>query len=317
MKKTTLLCLIGFACFWILAACGQAPGGDILPVQAPGLDYRDWSGTPFTTAVPAGAVSHASTSTHIPPTKRPRSTATAAPTIESLTQVVSLPLETPRPSLTPIPTLTFVERICSPLEFVELKDLPKIVSDRYNPPPMGSDARHQGVDFAYYQWKGKGLLEGTPIHSVFAGRIAASVKNSFPFGNMLIVETGSAYFPAEVREIFGIQPGESLYLLYAHMNDESLLISLGESVRICEPIGYVGQSGNADAAHLHLEMRVGPAGTIFEGFSAFRDTDSKEEKQNYRTWRTSGSFLHFDPMRMLLFEFSHGATATPTPGRTN
>ena len=317
MKKFTLLSLIVFACFWLLAGCGQAPGGNILPVQAPGLDYRVWSGTPFTTAVPAGAISPTSTPTRISPTKRAQRPAADTPTASALAVQVNLPLVTRVPSLTPVPTRPFVEQICSPLEFVELKNLPKIVSDRYNPPPMGSDARHQGVDFAYYHWKGTGQLEGTQVRSVFAGRVAASVKYSFPFGNMLIVETRSAYFPAEIREIFGLQPGESLYLLYAHMNDLSPLKSLGDPVNRCEPVGYVGQSGNADAAHLHLEMRVGPANTTFKGFSAFRDTDTKEEKQNYHTWRTSGSFLHFDPMRMLLFEFSHGATATPTPGKGN
>ena len=66
--------------------------------------------------------------------------------------------------------------ICSPLVHVELKDLPRVVSEGYNPPPMGSDARHQGVDFCYYNWKGQGKLEGTPAKAIFSGRVAASEK---------------------------------------------------------------------------------------------------------------------------------------------
>lgn len=315
MKRCAQVVLLGMVWVWILAGCGQEASRDVLPIQDPGLDFRDWSGTPFATAAPSEPVSRSSAHASFTPTQRIVQPATRIPTAAPQSPAVNPSPQTVMPSLTAVPTRPFVEQICSPLEFVELIDLPHVVSDRYNPPPMGDDARHQGVDFAYYQWKGGGPLEGTQVRAVFAGRVAASVKNSFPFGNLLIVETRSAYFPEDVRTIFGIDPGESLYLLYAHMQEGSPLKSLGDRVNGCEPLGYVGQSGNADASHLHLEMRVGPANTTFEGFSAFRDADTKEEKQNYRLWRTSGNFLHFDPMRMLLFEYSHGATATPTPDK--
>ncbi len=196
------------------------------------------------------------------------------------------------------------ELVCSPLEYVELIDLPRVVSDKYNPPPMGSDARHQGVDFCYYNWKGHGMLEGTQVKSAFSGKVAASEKDTFPYGNIIIIETLSAALPDDVRVVFGIESDESLYLLYGHLAEGSPLFSLGDQVSRCDAIGKVGHSGNADASHLHLEMRVGLSGRIFEGFSAFRDSDTARAKQNYQIWRSSGEFLHFDPLRLLLFEYT-------------
>jgi murein DD-endopeptidase MepM/ murein hydrolase activator NlpD len=65
-------------------------------------------------------------------------------------------------------------------------------------------------------------------------------------------------------------------------------------------LGKVGKSGNAGAAHLHLEMRVGPAGHVFGSLAAYDPSAVETEKEAYKLWRTSGVFQHFDPM--FLFE---------------
>ncbi|OQY89252.1 MAG: hypothetical protein B6D39_09800 [Anaerolineae bacterium UTCFX2] len=225
------------------------------------------------------------------------------------------PVETFLVAETAAPTRVVEAEICSPLEHVALADLPRVVSERYHPPPMGQDDRHQGVDFSYYHWNGDQPIDGTRVNSILGGFIAASVKDSYPFGNMIIVETPKELLSEEMIRVFGIGEEESLYMLYAHMNEESPLIPLARRVQPCEALGYVGRTGNTDAPHLHLEMRVGPMNWRFEVFSAFRDSDTKEQKQNYRLWRTSGLFLHFDPMRLLSWETSRGATATPTASR--
>ena len=41
--------------------------------------------------------------------------------------------------------------------------------------------------------------------------------------------------------------------LYAHLLEAS--VSAGESLRAGQPLGLVGQSGNASGPHLHLELR--------------------------------------------------------------
>ncbi len=203
--------------------------------------------------------------------------------------------------------------ICSPLENVALKDLPRVVSDPYDPPPMGSDARHQGVDFAYYQWKGDHPIADTPVRAILGGIVAAAEANSFPFGNVVIVETPASLLPLDVRQVFQIETGESLYTLYGHMNLDSPTVKPGQAVQPCDLLGYVGKTGNAGASHLHLEDRVGPAGSRFDGFSYYREGDTPEARKNYRLWAVSGVYIHFDPIRLLLFETTHGALPTPTP----
>jgi hypothetical protein len=239
------------------------------------------------------------------------------PTIAPVNEFTHLP--TLMRSSTPTPILTQQAQIhqlpCSPLEFVDLSDLSMVVSDPYTPPPMGKDDRHQGVDFSYYHWHGDRPIDGTRIQSVFEGVVAASIKKSFPFGNLVIVETPREKLSQEMIDVFKIGEEESLFVLYAHMNDVSPTVTFGQEVKYCETLGYVGKTGNTDASHLHLETRVGPMNWRFEVFSAFKDTATMEEKQNYRLWRTSGLFLHFDPMRLFTWETSRGATATPTPSR--
>jgi murein DD-endopeptidase MepM/ murein hydrolase activator NlpD len=80
-------------------------------------------------------------------------------------------------------------------------------------------------------------------------------------------------------------------------------------VEPCQAIGKVGKTGNTEAAHLHFEARTGPPGVQFAGMSYFTDEATKEEKRNYRWWRLSGDFLHFDPMDL----FKYGANLMQTP----
>jgi murein DD-endopeptidase MepM/ murein hydrolase activator NlpD len=207
----------------------------------------------------------------------------------------------PEPSNVPLPV---VDRLCSPLEFVDLKDLPRMISDGYRPPPKGSDARHQGVDFAYYHWKGQGPIEGTNIQAVLPGVVAVSEKDSYPFGNVVIIETQRQRLPAAIQVEFDIDEGYSLYSLYAHMKDGSPLVTLGEEVVTCEPLGLVGKTGNTQAAHLHYETRIGPTGLRLAGFTLYTETANEREKKNYRLWSISGQYLTFNPMRLLLFPFN-------------
>ena len=207
----------------------------------------------------------------------------------------SIPSQTSTPSITPTETMLFT--VCSPLEFVAIKDLYRVVSSPYNPPPMGSDDRHQGADFTYYHWKNYGMAEGTAIKSVFQGRVAAALENTFPFGTLAIIETDRNLLPKEWMIKLDIPEDKSLYLLYAHMQAGSLKVETGQIIYACQPIGAMGRTGNTDAPHLHLESRIGPPDTSFYGFAAFT-TVTPEERANYVRWRISGEFLHFDPMKI-------------------
>jgi murein DD-endopeptidase MepM/ murein hydrolase activator NlpD len=204
--------------------------------------------------------------------------------------------KTPTLEINPVPF-----QVCSPLEQVQIGDLSKIISAPYQPPPMGDDTRHQGVDFCYHRWNGTGPIHGVIVQAVISGRVAASLKDTFPYGNLVIIETPIESIPQELTETLKLPPGLSLYVLYAHL-DGPAWVKLGQEVTLCQHVGLVGKSGNAAVPHLHLEIRTGTAGTIFTGLSRFTEHATSLEKENYLLWRTSGIFLHFDPM--WLFEFS-------------
>lgn len=199
------------------------------------------------------------------------------------------------------PTSLPIFQPCSPLSGISLQELPEIISDPYHPPPMGKDDRHQGVDFSYYRRGERTSIQGVVIQSVLPGRVAASIRESFPFGNFVIIETPGADLPVEVRQRFDILEEESLYILYAHMQ-AAPQAALGDRAEACQKVGEVGKSGNAGVAHLHLEMRHGPAGAQFPVMAYYLASNTLPERANYLEWATSGTFLHFDPMDFLTFQ---------------
>jgi murein DD-endopeptidase MepM/ murein hydrolase activator NlpD len=250
------------------------------------------------------------------PTATLRDTATLTLTPDlTATQLASLVLQSPvmpaseTPTETPTAPVGF--SICAPVEGILREDLPRLISDGYHPPPRSRpDDRHEGIDIAYYHWKGLGPIAKTPITSVLAGKVAAALQDTFPYGNFAIVETPGEAIPEEIREALSISTGQSLYLLYAHMEESSLEVALGDTIAACQVVGAVGRTGNTQAYHLHLETRVGPSGASFDSMSNFTDQASEDEKRNYRLWRVSGKYEHFDPMLLLLYGLE-APTATP------
>ena len=201
-------------------------------------------------------------------------------------------------SATKVPIQPTAIQICSPLTIHPLEELPEIISDPYRPPPPGKEQRHQGVDFSYYRRGERLSIQGVGVQVVLPGVVSASLADTFPYGNLVIIETPFAYLPVSWLESLQIPPGGSIYTLYAHMEAPSEAVS-GESVDACQPLGTVGLSGNAAEPHLHLEMRAGPAGVNFNSMGFYKADDTEEERSNYTRWRTGGEFQHFDPMLVL------------------
>jgi murein DD-endopeptidase MepM/ murein hydrolase activator NlpD len=211
---------------------------------------------------------------------------------------------TPTPIIvfeTPVPIALSIEA-CSPLEAHSWADLQEIVSFPYDPPPPGKDTGHHGVDFSYYRRGDRLSILGVPIQSVLAGETAAVILDRPPYGNMVIIETRFEQIHIQLVEMLAIEPGESLYLLYAHM-DQAPLPGLGEPVGCGQVIGEVGNTPPewSSAPHLHFEGRVGPPGERFGGMAYYDTSASLEELENYRRWRMSGEFRLFDPMLLLAF----------------
>lgn len=191
-------------------------------------------------------------------------------------------------------------KACSPLEGHTWADLEEIMTNPFDPPPPGKDAGHHGVDFAYYQRGTRPSIEGVPIDAVLSGAVAAVIKNRPPYGNMVIVESPGNVLPTDLRQHLGINPGESLYLLYAHMKETPLVVT-GQAVGCGDQLGEVGNTpaGWSSAPHLHFEVHIGPIGRQFASMAYYDNSITLEEKSNYETWRMSGTFRMLDPMRLL------------------
>jgi len=94
------------------------------------------------------------------------------------------------------------------------------------------------------------------------------------------------------------EASRSLYILYVHLQERAAF-QPGDSIQCGQAIGRIGQSGNALNPHLHLEVRVGPAGARFSSMAHYDNTAQPEEMGNYCTWLVSDLFQLVDPLRLL------------------
>lgn len=248
---------------------------------------------------------------------------------------------TPQPSLTPAPSATPLQptatpqatqtapslpALCSPLGDFELTELANILSNPFNPPPPGSDDPHHGIDLSFYRYKDHFGMLGLPVHAVLTGTVAMSTTERFPYGNALIIETPLEALPEswsaqlavptpaptlelntpltcptpENAPVWNLEK-RSLYLLYAHLREKPDL-QPGDPVYCGQQIGAVGNSGNSINEHLHLEVRVGPAGAQFTSMDHYDNAATAEEMSNYCTWRISELFQKIDPTRLLFLQ---------------
>ncbi len=163
-----------------------------------------------------------------------------------------------------------------------------------------------------------------PVQAVLSGVVASLTQDRFPYGNALVIETPlealspalleSLQLPTPQPEVTPIsltcpdlaapiwegQQGpsrRSLYLLYAHLQS-SPAFEPGDPVSCGEALGAVGMSGNALNPHLHLEVRVGPAGARLPAMAHYDASASGEEMASYCAWRVRGFFQLIDPLKL-------------------
>jgi murein DD-endopeptidase MepM/ murein hydrolase activator NlpD len=235
---------------------------------------------------------------------------------------------TPTPRLDPSPTAsaspTEAFALCSPLEDITLEELghPDLLKNPFEMPRPGMDDGHHGADFSYWSRGARKEMLGLPVYSVLAGRVAGVLPDRPPYGNTIIIETAfesvpphwldglalpdhvltptpSAALLCPSGEYPGLHTGQrSLYLLYAHLNNPPVL-EIGEPVACGQAIGEVGTTGNSVNPHLHLETRAGPSGVTFDAMGHYDNIATEAERLAYCTWRISGIFQMFDPMRLI------------------
>lgn len=160
------------------------------------------------------------------------------------------------------------------------------------------DDGHHGLDLGYYTREGE-LFTGTPVLSVLDGIVAAVIQDSPPYGGMILVETPYDIIPPALVASQNLPPGNSLYSLYAHLQNLSTF-NLQQSVTCGQQLAETGLTGFTSGPHLHFETRWGPAGITFpDGMAYYRADNTEVERANYQRWRMSGEFQLFDPLELL------------------
>ena len=91
---------------------------------------------------------------------------------------------------------------------------------------------HAGVDY--------GAKRGSEVKASAGGRVVRASGVHAKFGNLIIIYHGR-----------NRKSGKHTYTLYAHL--QGMDVAFGDSVDEGERIGTVGETGNADGAHLHFE----------------------------------------------------------------
>ena len=100
----------------------------------------------------------------------------------------------------------------------------------YRDPSISGWAYHGGVDIT------GGGFYGTPIYATRAGTVIAANYGTTGYGNYVVIDHGDGYTS-----------------LYGHCS--TLAVSAGQQVSKGQHIANAGESGNADGAHLHFEIR--------------------------------------------------------------
>ncbi|NMC45352.1 MAG: M23 family metallopeptidase [Chloroflexi bacterium] len=246
---------------------------------------------------------------------------TATFTLEPTSTPTALP-----PTATPIP----YTGISSPLQNISLDELNSVDTNPFDPPPLGFDEPHQGIDYSYYRFENDLMtdsdgIEGLEVLSVLDGTVISVINDRMPYGNAIIIETPlnmllpqwlAAMQIPEIAATLVPDPrhncpdlvndpswddsNRSLYFVYAHLLNPPQF-SIGDAVKSGEVIGQVGNTGNSSNAHLHLELRLGPGGASFDSMAKYDTRASVEEMAAYCTWRISNRFELIDPNTVLQF----------------
>jgi murein DD-endopeptidase MepM/ murein hydrolase activator NlpD len=229
--------------------------------------------------------------TRLPATNRPLPTSTAPPTSTPTEISAILPSE-----------FILLPLLCSPLAVQPLENIAEIITQPFVAPRQLDDGTykddaHHGLDLGYYTRDGVNFT-GTPALSAANGTIAAVMLNRPPYGDAVLIETPYEQIPAHLISAENIPPGNSLYILYAHLQNLQPF-SLGDEITCGQKLAETGLTGFTGGPHLHFETRWGPSGQTFESMAYYHVNTTEQERANYVSWRMSGTFRLFDPMILL------------------
>ncbi len=91
---------------------------------------------------------------------------------------------------------------------------------------------------------------GNPIYAIARGTVAGVDSIDGSLGHHLVIK----------HKI----DGETVYSVYAHMQEGSTSLKVGDEVQQGDKIGKIGQTGQVTAPHLHLALSRDAVGSFFD-----------------------------------------------------
>lgn len=98
----------------------------------------------------------------------------------------------------------------------------------------GCSTDHTGTDF--------NPGSGFPVQAISAGVVTEAGWDSTGYGNKVVVQH--------------VVDGQVVSSLYAHLQDDSIGVSVGDVVSRGQQLGLVGSTGQSTGAHLHLSLII-------------------------------------------------------------
>lgn len=222
----------------------------------------------------------------------------------------------------PTPTIELISQVCSPIHGIGFSELPLIQSWSFVPPTPYMESGHPAIDFGLYHFKDYTFFPNFPVDSIISGKVILVEEDSFPYGNMILIETpldkvDPVFFstipkptplppypyseercPVSGTAITWDPVNLSMYVLYAHLLEKPDYAP-GDPIACGQSIGIAGKSGHAAEEHLHLEIRIGPSNATFESIAEYHSSATPAERYNYCIWSLSGVFQAIDPAILL------------------
>jgi murein DD-endopeptidase MepM/ murein hydrolase activator NlpD len=146
----------------------------------------------------------------------------------------------------PVPVPSFGKQAFS-------RPVPRVISQAHDYFPEDSPITgypHEGWDYSGIGNQQASDIEGQPIHAITAGTVVFTLNSCEAgdavwcgdgWGNHVVIDHGST-------------PTEHVYSRYAHMEQGSVQVKVGQTVNTGQQIGQVGMTGYTAGPHLHLEI---------------------------------------------------------------
>ena len=145
--------------------------------------------------------------------------------------------------------LDFMCSMSAPLEKIGVQ----YITSTFGWRPHNNGTFHRGIDLSW------GGIEGSPIYAVKAGKIKTKWSNNKYYGNGVEIQHDNGYVTR-----------------YEHMQKVADGLSEGDSVSEGEIIGYVGNTGDSNGAHLHFGI-IDSSGNFLSPNAFFGKSDEGME----------------------------------------